>query len=75
MYIKGYANGLNYVPYDGLYRLHRGERVTPAREVESRSYNSNLYVENMNMNNGMDAAGLASAMAAAQRRTMSGYGS
>ena len=55
--------------------LHPGETVTPARAVESRSFNSNLYVERMIMNNGTDAQGLASAMAAAQRRTMSGYGS
>ena len=47
----------------------------PAREVASRNYSSNLYVESMYMNNGTDAAGLAAAMAAAQRRTMSGYGS
>lgn len=75
-YVAYHANGLPFVPYDGyLARLHKGERVVPAREVSSRSYNSNLYVESMYMNNGMDANGLASAMAAAQRRTMSGYGS
>lgn len=73
--ITGHANGLAYVPNNGLYRLHRGEQVLPAREVASRSYSSNLYVESMYMNNGTDAEGLASAMAAAQRRTMSGYGS
>ena len=74
--IGSHANGLWSVPYDGyLARLHKGERVMPAREVQSRSYSSNLYVESMIMNNGTDAAGLAAAMAAAQRRTMSGYGS
>ena len=71
----GYANGIAYVPNKRLAWLHPGETVTPARAVESRSYNSNLYVERMIMNNGTDAAGLASAMAAAQRRTMSRYGS
>ena len=71
-----YANGIHSVPYDGmLARLHKGERVMPAREVQSRSFNSNLYVESMIMNNGTDAAGLAAAMAAAQQRTMIGYGS
>ena len=71
-----HANGLWSVPFDGYPAiLHRGERVVPAREVQSRSYNSNLYVESMIMNNGTDAEGLAAAMAAAQRRTMSGYGS
>ena len=75
-YMKGHANGLSYVPFDGYKAiLHKGERVIPAREVQSRSYNSNLYVESMYMNNGTDADGLASAMAAAQRRTMSSLGS
>ena len=74
--MRGHANGLPYVPFDGYKAiLHKGERVIPAREVQSRSYNSNLYVESMYMNNGTDADGLASAMAAAQRRTMSSLGS
>ena len=73
---NGHANGLWSVPYDGyLARLHRGERVLPAREVSSRNFSSNLYVESMVMNNGADANGLAAAMAAAQKRTMAGYGS
>ena len=73
---RRHANGLPYVPYDGyLAELHRGEMVVPAREVSSRNYSSNLYVESMIMNNGTDAEGLAAAMAAAQQRTMSGYGS
>ena len=71
-----HANGLWSVPFDNYPALlHRGERVVPAREVNSRSYNSNLYVEKMIMNNGADAQGLANAMAAANRRRMSGYGS
>ena len=71
------ANGMAYVPYDGyLASLHRGERIVPAREnMSANNYNSNLYVESMIMNNGTDAAGLAASMAAAQRRTMTGFGS
>lgn len=73
--MNGYANGIPFVPDTRLAWLHKGETVTPAREVTSRNYSSNLYVERMIMNNGTDANGLADAMAAAQRRTMSGYGS
>lgn len=72
----GFANGIWSVPWDGYPAiLHKGERVVPAREVSSHNYSSNLYVESMYMNNGQDAAGLAAAMAAAQRRTMAGFGS
>ena len=71
----GFANGLPYVPQDGIYMLHKGETVTPSREVTSRNYSSNLYVEKMIMNNGTDAQGLAEKMAAEQQRTMSGFGS
>ena len=62
-------------PFDGWYFLHKNETVTPAREIAHRSYNSNLYIENMNMNNGQDADGLAARIDAQNRRTMSGYGS
>ena len=72
-----HANGLWSVPFNGYPAiLDKGERVVPAREVAaSRNFSSNLYVESMYMNNGQDAQGLAAAMAAEQRRTMSGYGS
>ena len=72
----GHANGLPFVPYDGfLARLHKGERVMTAREVGSRSFSSNLYVENMNMGGGMDADALAAAIAGRNQRMMAGYGS
>ena len=72
-----HANGIWSVPFDGYAALlHKGERVVPAREVSgSRTFNSNLYVESMYMNNGQDADGLAAAIAAANKRTMRGFGS
>lgn len=71
-----YANGIHSVPYDGmLARLHKGERVVPAREVSSRNFSSNLYVENMNMNGGLSADALAASIASRNRRVMAGYGS
>ena len=74
--LNEHANGIWSVPFDNYPALlHKNERVVPARETGSRSYNSNLYVEKMYMNNGVDAQGLANAMAAAQRRRNSGYGS
>ena len=70
------ANGIWAVPFDGyLARLHKNERVVPAREVASRSFSSNLYVENMNMGGGTDADALANAIANRNRRMMAGYGS
>lgn len=71
----GNANGLSYVPNEGLYHLHRGERVVPAREVASRSFSSNLYVENMNMGGGLSADALAATIAGRNRQMMAGYGS
>ena len=73
--IPGYANGIAFVPDTRLAWLHPGETVTPARQVASRSYSSNLYVEKMIMNNGTDARGLADEIAAAQRRQAGGFGS
>ena len=72
----GHANGLPFVPYDGyLAVLHKGEEVRPARQVSSRNYNSNLYVENMNIGGEMDAQALAARIAAEQRRASAGFGS
>lgn len=72
-----HANGIPWVPFDGYPALlHKGERVTPAREVSgSRTFSSNLYVESMYMNNGQDADGLAARVAAENQRIMSGFGS
>ena len=72
-----HANGLWSVPFDGYTAvLHKGERIVPAREVAaSRNFSSNLYIENMNMNGGIGAEALAESIAAANRRTMRGYGS
>ena len=71
-----HANGIWAVPYDGyLARLHKNERVIPARQMTSRNFTSNMYIENMNMNGGIDADGLAARVAAENRRIMSGYGS
>lgn len=73
---RTHANGIWSVPYDGyLSVLHKNEQVVPAREVNSRSFSSNLYVENMNMGGGMDADALAAAIASRNRRLMAGYGS
>ena len=71
----GFANGLPMTPFDGWYFLHKNETVTPAREVSNRSYNSNLYVENMHMGNGMDAQAVATALSAQNRRISAGFGS
>lgn len=73
--IPGYANGIQFVPDTRLAWLHPGETVTPARQVTSRNYSSNLYIEKMIMNNGTDARGLADEIVAAQRRQAGGFGS
>ena len=74
--VKGHANGLWSVPYDGyLAYLHKSEQIVPARAVASRNFSSNLYIENMNMSGGMSADALAAAIAGRNRRMMAGYGS
>jgi hypothetical protein len=73
-FMGSHANGLPFVPFDGYALLHKGERVLTAREARTYNANSNLYIENMNMNNGMDAQALAAAMNAQNQRVRAGYG-
>ena len=71
------ANGLPMVPFDNfLAILHKGEQVVPARQVaqNNRTFNSNIYYENVNINNGMDADGMAARVAAEQRRMANSFG-
>lgn len=73
--IPGHANGIWAVPRDNyLALLHKDERVIPARQVSNRTFNSNMYFENVALNNGQDAEGMAARIVAAQRREISGFG-
>lgn len=72
--IPGYANGISFVPDTRLAWLHPGEEVRTAREVGARTFNSNMYFQNVVMNNGQDADGMAARIVAAQRREISGFG-
>ena len=73
-YEGSYANGLPWVPHDGIAMIHRGERIVPASQNRSYTANNNLYVDRMYMNNGTDADALAARIAEQSRRTMSGFG-
>ncbi|MBQ1792448.1 MAG: hypothetical protein II008_19895, partial [Oscillospiraceae bacterium] len=74
--VMSHANGLPFVPFDGyIAALHKGERVVPANQNRNYTATSNLYIQQMNMNNGTDAQGLAAAMAAENRRIRAGFGS
>lgn len=73
--MNGFANGIPFVNHTQLAWLHRGERVLTASQNRNYTANSNLYVERMVMNNGQDAAALAAAMAAQNRRVSAGFGS
>ena len=71
-----HANGLPYVPFDGyMAMLHRGERVMPARENKSYTYNSNTYFGSVNLNNGLEVDSLADAIAKRNAKNRRGYGS
>ena len=75
-FMGSHANGLFSVPWDGYPALlHKGERVLTAREARTYNANSNLYIENMNMHNGMDAQALMAVMNAQNQRVRAGFGS
>lgn len=70
----GHANGLWSVPYDGYPAiLHRGERVVPARDAGSYTYNT--YFGNVNLNNGLEIEALTESIDRRNRRQRTGYGS
>ena len=70
----GFANGLPWVPHDGFYKLHGGERVMTAAQNRSYTSNSNIYFDHVNVGGGVDADGLAARIAERTRRAMSGFG-
>ena len=70
-----FANGLPYVPFDGyVATLHKGERVVPANQNKNYNNTSNVYFDHVNVNNGIDADGLAARIAEHNRRTLAGFG-
>lgn len=74
-YMRGHANGLPFVPYDGyLAMLHRGERVLTASANRSYTYNSNNYFGNVNLNNGQDIDALCTSIDRHNRQMQSGFG-
>lgn len=71
-----HVNGIPFVPFDGyIASLHRGERVMPARDNKSYTYNSNTYFGNVNLNNGMEIEALSESIARQNRKTQRGFGS
>ena len=70
----GFANGLPWVMNDGLYMLHRGERVLTASENRSYTYNNNNYFGNVNLNNGQDIDNLCDRIDRRNRRKQNGFG-
>jgi hypothetical protein len=71
---EGFANGLPFVPYEGYYHLHPGERVLTAGANRNYTYNSNTYFGNVNLNNGMEIDALSESIARQNRRHNAGYG-
>lgn len=71
--IKGHANGLWNVPWDGYpAMLHRGERVLTARENQQYTYNN--YFGNVNLNNGLEIDALTESIERQSRRKRAGFG-
>ena len=70
----GYANGLPWVMNDGLYLLHRGERVLTASENKTYTYNNNNYFGSVNLNNGQDIDALCDSIDRHNRRNQRGFG-
>ena len=68
-----HANGLFSVPWDGYPAiLHKGEQVLTARAAQQ--YNSNVYFNNVNLNNGLEIEALTESIDRRNRRQRSGYG-
>ena len=71
-----HANGLPYVPFDGyLGILHRGERIIPASQNKSYTYNNNTYFGSVNLHNGLEVDALTDSIARNNKRKSRGYGS
>lgn len=71
-----HANGLPYVPFDGyLGILHRGERILPASQNKSYTYNNNTYFGSVNLHNGLEVDALTDSIARNNKRKSRGYGS
>ena len=71
---SGFANGLPWVMNDGLYLLHRGERVLTASENKTYTYNNNNYFGSVNLNNGQDIDALCDRIDRHNRRNQRGFG-
>lgn len=72
--MKGYANGIPFVPETQLALLHPGERVMTASENKSYTFNNNTYFGNVNLNNGTQVEQLSEAIARNNRKQASAYG-
>ncbi len=72
--MKGYANGIPFVPETRLAWLHPGERVMTASENKSYTFNNNTYFGSVNLNNGTQVEQLSEAIARNNRKQASAYG-